>query len=266
MQNNILSSSNILASKYVPIEIIGQGKFGAVIKGSYIKPFRLTDKQCNQDNLVAIKIESINTPTKTLKHEARILRYLYNHQCESYIPALHWFGRDTHYTYLVMDYYPCTLIQSISIQQANQYMLQMLHAINAIHNNMVIHRDIKPANIMLHSMGKLFLIDFGMATFFMDENSKHIDNVLDCTSITGTPKYASPYVLSGHTPSRRDDMISIGYVYLWMISVKIDDKSWSALCERIGSSPIHTYMEYCYHLGFDETPIYDGLYPLFALA
>ena len=137
--------------------------------------------------------------------------------------------------------------------------------------------------------GELFLIDFGLATFYVDENFKHIECKRDCEYIIGTPKYISYNIHDGWEPSRRDDLISLGYLYLeihmgslpWtsaatsaatptsnLTSAQINQerkqlKSWNSLhnslCQNMtkpiiaqSNTKIYKYMEECYQLQYYE--------------
>jgi casein kinase 1 len=56
------------------------------------------------------------------------------------------------------------------------------------------------------------MIDFGLATFFIDEHSIHLPNE-PIQTIIGSPRWISIRILEGNRYSRRDDLISIGYIY-----------------------------------------------------
>ena len=121
--------------------------------------------------------------------------------------------------------------------------------------------------MLIDNSGNLALIDFGLAILYRDDNGEHVkNNVSPCDMSVGTPKYASQNVLSGNSPSRRDDMISLGYIYMWMICREIPvNKSWNTIgtmTEKISGS-IHKYMEYCYQLQLEDTPNYSALKELF---
>ncbi len=93
------------------------------------------------------------------------------------------------------------------------------------HSQGIIHRDIKPSNIMLGPFGETLLIDWGLAKIM-----KQADDVPALTSadempvastsvtatqsgqIIGTPAFASPEQLMGHTGqvSGRSDVFSLG--------------------------------------------------------
>jgi casein kinase I family protein HRR25 len=90
--------------------------------------------------------------------------------------------------------------------------------------------------------------------------------------ITGTPKFVSYYNHIGNTLSRRDDLISLGYLFFYMINKKRvpwsmaspEMKTWeniSIFTQRF--SPLHEYMKYCYNLEYADDPDYDYLSTLF---
>jgi len=67
------------------------------------------------------------------------------------------------------------------------WFVQILLAINDIHDKKILHRDIKSSNIFLTSNGTVKIGDFGI--------SKLLDNTQDCANThIGTPYYMSPEV------------------------------------------------------------------------
>jgi hypothetical protein len=65
--------------------------------------------------------------------------------------------------------------------------------------------------------GQVFIIDFGLAKRYRDpETHVHIPYT-DGKSLTGTARYASVAALAGIEPSRRDDMESLGYVWVYLL-------------------------------------------------
>jgi serine/threonine protein kinase len=111
--------------------------------------------------------------------------------------------------------------RKITVEKMNILMLKILDIIEHIHRFFVLHRDIKPANCMIKD-GDIFLIDFGLSTFYMNENGEHYPNKQNNT-IIGTPKFVSINIHMGHQYSRRDDLISLGYMYVYMI---LGDATW----------------------------------------
>ena len=110
-------------------------------------------------------------------------------------------------------------------------MYRILEIIENVHENCVIHRDIKIDNFMILEH-EIFIIDFGMATFYIDEDKEHIP-YKEREYITGTPKYISINIHNGIEPSRRDDLISIGYLYLYLYYGNLP---WSNITTNLLSS------------------------------
>ena len=121
----------------------------------------------------------------------------------------------------------------------------MLNCLQAMHNNGNLVIDVKTENFMLSSNsnsnaaasskrggGKktatnnvselVRLIDFGLVERYNDmSESKHRADAHPDAPLVGTPTYASLNVSSGHTPSRRDDLESLGYVLAELILLLI---------------------------------------------
>ena len=122
------------------------------------------------------------------------------------------------------------------------------------------------------------MIDFGLARRYLDEHGEHIPAKTG-RKLTGTVRYASVNVHGGNTPSRRDDLESLGYVILYLINgclpwqdVRSDSKEERNL--QIGAiksqESVYTmfpdvpgemgvWIEYFRSLEFDEDPDYKYL-------
>lgn len=278
--------NKIIANKYHIDKLIGNGKFGQVYRGIIIK----------NDNYVAIKLEDKRTSYKLLKRETSILKYLYENKCRS-IPSVYWFGEIDDYMGLIMSYYDCSLFEYLNIKTINQsrlnyIMVKCIHILESIHCNFVIHRDIKPQNFMIKN-GELFLIDFGLATFWVNDDHIHISNSTS-QQIVGTPKYISPNIHEGWTPSRRDDIISLGFIYIYLFAQELPwDSVYTDTENEIYNNEIHilhsknkqrrtlksiehilpicdninndisTFFHICYKIHFHETPPYNSLCSIF---
>lgn len=277
-----MNTNDIIADKYVVQNKIGSGKFGTV--------FKCVNKKTQE--FVAIKTEDSRTSLKILKHETAILKYIHDHGVRE-VPLVYWYGLHHSYMCLAMTYYECSLQeylfdkQNLPISKINSFIVACINILESIHKVFILHRDIKPHNFMIKG-DQIFLIDFGFATFFVDERSNHLP-ISSHENILGTPKYVSYYIHDGLTPSRRDDLISLGYMYLFLIcrelpwdSFKKPDyfenldeinimhyknqqrkthKSFeniSAVCKQINPS-VYEYLNVCYKLDYHAAPNYDLL-------
>ena len=169
-------------------------------------------------------------------------------------------------------------------KEVTQYLIKMLQIIHKVHDAGIVHRDIKPENFMISfselgkedSEKKVNIIDFGLSRFYM-KGDKHIINTYD-KSIVGTVRYISRHIHEGNVYSRRDDIISILYVAIYLLKGKLpwngivpkkyvkitkeeliyDKKiktTSSELCE--GLPPMYEKLvDYAYGLEFEEKPDY----------
>lgn len=207
--------------RYKIISLIGEGAFSKVYLG----------KHRNKRENVAIKIESKNSPSEgiALLHECKIILYLANGNslgsCKG-VPIIRYYENSPETVYMVMDYYEENLVNMVKEKQlslVDKYKIfrDTFNILSSIHSKYVVHRDIKPSNIMLRARGaakyQVCLIDFGMAKVIVDEDGEHIPN-RKINDLIGTPKYVSVFVHMRNEPSQRDDFISLGYVFLYMLN------------------------------------------------
>ena len=268
--------SSVICNRYTVKSVIGNGKFGVVYDGS------------TKDNeRVAIKVEKSDSVYKVLKHEVTVLNYLFYSGTKN-IPKVYWFGQHLGHTCLVMSYFSCSLHDyilrkgTLEPKKLASMMIKCIDVIESIHAHHILHRDIKPQNFMIRD-GDLYMIDFGLSTVFMDDDGVHIVKK-DSDNVIGSPRYISYYNHCGEPMSRRDDLISLGYMYMFMQKGKLpwdstgsetsingpenifrrDKKAWDKLkCSLDG--PIKMYMKYCYELKYNDEPNYHILMELFTL-
>jgi serine/threonine protein kinase len=92
--------------------------------------------------------------------------------------------------------------------------IQILTALQHVHNSGLVHRDIKPSNFMITDSGMIKLADFGIAK---DKNrSLHLT---ETGTQMGTPKYMSPeQIKSAKDVDHRSDIYSLGVVLFEMVT------------------------------------------------
>ncbi len=66
----------------------------------------------------------------------------------------------------------------LTVQEANQYLLPIMEALDWVHSKGIVHRDISPDNIMIRTDETAKLIDFGAARISTGEKSKSLDVIL----------------------------------------------------------------------------------------
>lgn len=277
---------NIIQQKYKLEGILGRGQFGTVCRGCTLK----------NGNPVAIKLENLSTPVNSLRHESTILRHLYKQHVSS-IPEVYYYGIQDPYICLVMTFYPERSLAHYELEWEHIYewWLQSCDILRHVHTHGIVHRDIKPAHFMRVTLDEhttqWHLIDFGLATTYWDENSQHqqLPSTLK-DSILGSPNWISLYIHQGYPPVRRDDYISLVYIFVDLALQTIDSgldwldrysgfistecetnvqmmkhKQWKRLQKIIQQTTLNEkekdlflkLLDVCSRLKFCDKPVYD---------
>uniref|UniRef100_A0A1J3IN58 non-specific serine/threonine protein kinase n=1 Tax=Noccaea caerulescens TaxID=107243 RepID=A0A1J3IN58_NOCCA len=269
-----------IGSKFRLGRKIGSGSFGEIYLG--------TDVQTNEE--VAIKLESVKTAHPQLSYESRIYRVL---QGGTGIPNMKWYGVEGDYNVLVMDLLGPSLEDLFSycnrkftLKTVLMLADQMLNRLEFIHSKSYLHRDIKPDNFLMglgRRANQVYIIDFGLAKKYRDSSTHRHIPYRENKSLIGTPRYASLNTHIGIEQSRRDDLESLGYIFMYFlmgilpwqglkagnkkqkydkISEKKVSTSIEALC-RGHPTEFASYFHYCRSLRFDDKPDYAYLKRLF---
>lgn len=166
--------AKIKVSDFDSVAIIGKGAFGEV---------RLCREREGDCSLVAIKKMKKEEMIKKnqLKHviaEREILAQADN----PWIVDLYSSFTDIENLYLVMEYLPGGDLMNQLIkrdifteEETRFYMVELVLAIDSVHQLNYIHRDIKPDNILLDKEGHVKLSDFGLCKYY--ENSRHLQDL-----------------------------------------------------------------------------------------
>jgi serine/threonine protein kinase len=203
----------MINDKYEIINIINNGNYGKVYKVKYNNIFYALKEETNDDNI--------------LLNEANIykeLRFIKN------VGKMKDYFRLNNKSYLVLNLYDKNLVQikfekynSINyITLLNNIFKIIFKTFENIHNNSFLHRDIKPSNICLDVNNNPFIIDFGFSKKYII-NNQHIKEK-KINSIIGSYSFISKNVYNLIEPSRRDDIESLIYVYIYMIISKDHEK------------------------------------------
>jgi eukaryotic-like serine/threonine-protein kinase len=140
-------------------------------------------------------------------------------------------GEEGGSAYIVMEFIEGQTLKhriegkSMRLAEVLDLVAQIADALNAAHAQGIIHRDIKPANIFVTPSGQAKVLDFGLAKYTAEGQSKHDAAVSDTLptvasahlltspgSAVGTIAYMSPEQAMGEELDRRTDLFSLGLV------------------------------------------------------
>tara|TARA_B110001452_G_C15096461_1_gene382352 strand:- start:223 stop:846 length:624 start_codon:yes stop_codon:yes gene_type:complete len=105
---------------------------------------------------------------------------------------------------------------SFSLRTTLQIGLQLLKILRKIHRQNIIHRDIKPENIMVDKNNNIYLIDYGLAKQFTDLDNPKLFKIEANKTRCGTVRYMSINCHKRTRLSRKDDLLSLGYVLIYL--------------------------------------------------
>ena len=92
--------------------------------------------------------------------------------------------------------------------------IEVLEALEYIHEQGVVHRDLKPENIMVDANDNIKLIDFGIAG---DAAARRL-TYANFTATLGTADYISPEQVKGKRGDGRSDIYAMGVILYEMLT------------------------------------------------
>lgn len=223
----LASSLSNITMRWQQGRFIGGGSFGNVYQGvnldtgevMAVKEIRLQDPQ------------SISGIVKSIKDEMTVLEMLNHPNIVSY------YGVEVHRdkVYIFMELCQGGSLASqlehgrIAEETVIQvYTLQMLEGLAHLHERGIVHRDIKPENVLLDHNGVIKFVDFGAAKVIAKRGRTKAVAKTQVNSMTGTPMYMSPEIITGSDKGRQGamDVWSLGCCVLEMATAQ---RPWSNL-------------------------------------
>jgi len=242
----LASSSSSISLRWQQGKFIGGGTFGSVYLAVNL----------DTSDLMAVKeirfqdLSYFSSLYKSVKEEMSVLEMLDHPNIVSY------YGIEVHRdkVYIFMEYCQggslASQLEHGRIEDENvirYYVVQMLRGLIYLHENNIIHRDIKPDNILLDHMECIKFVDFGAAKILAKNQrtmgKKTTAQKTNINSLTGTPMYMAPEIITGGEKGRKGsmDIWSLGCCILEMATGRRPwsnlDNEWAIMYHVVTGNP-----------------------------
>lgn len=270
-----LEPGDLVKDRWKVIKSIGKGAFGEI--------FQAEDLETGVH--VAVKTEKLDSKKRVLKIEVAVLKKL---QACPFVCRYQQFGRHEEFHFVVME----LLGENLSVLRKKQpgkrfsvgttmrLGMQMVRAIEGMHEHGYLHRDIKPSNFAMGRQPEnrdwCFLIDFGLARRYQLPHGE-IRTARESAGFRGTARYASINSHLSKELARRDDMWSLLYMIIEFLKGSLP---WSNIenkedvgrrkieldsLDLVAGLPVEmgNFMEHLRTLDYKDKPNYDYITDLF---
>ena len=217
--NNNLESDQAINVKvsysdFEPIKLLGRGSFGEVLLVRLKANQKVYAMKILSKNLLKVKKQESHTKTE------RDLMVKIN---SPFIVNIKSAFQDPSKLYIVSDFMQGGdmffhmhdgQIVVFKNEKAKFYIVELVLALEFLHDHNMVYRDLKPENILLDEKGHVKLTDFGLSKILDEENDKAF-------TICGTPQYLAPEVLLKKGYDKTVDWWSLGCVLYEMLSGRL---------------------------------------------
>lgn len=272
---DLLQPGHIVKERWKVARKIGGGGFGEIYEGQ-----DLITKE-----LIALKVESARQPKQVLKMEVAVLKKL---QGKEHVCRFIGCGRNERFNYVVMQLQGKNLAELRRAQPRGAFSLsttlrlgvQILKAIESIHEVGFLHRDIKPSNFAIGRLYQnsrcVFMLDYGLARQFTTANGE-VRTPRTAAGFRGTVRYASLNAHKNKEMGRHDDLWSLFYMLAEFVNGqlpwrKIKDKEQVGVMKENYDhrsllkhlpSDLRQFLEHIQSLEYADKPDYNMLTGLF---
>lgn len=216
-----MNTQRILSGRYELGELIGRGGMADVFRGIDTRlgrtvAIKLLRPDLARDPQFQARFKREAQAVAALNHPSIVAIY---DTGDHAVPGDH---EDTvRVPYIVMEFVSGKTIRDlirakeVTIDQAIDFTLGVLAALDYSHKAGIVHRDIKPANVMFcPDTNSVKVMDFGIARAMADSAA----TMTQTQAVVGTAQYLSPEQARGETVDARSDLYSAGCLLYEMLA------------------------------------------------
>jgi serine/threonine protein kinase/tetratricopeptide (TPR) repeat protein len=198
--------------RYRVVRQLGEGGMGVV--------YEAHDERLDRTVAVKLMRDTVDgaQAIERFWREARAAAINHPHICQIYE-----LGEDAGRPFIVMERLVGeTLAERLGrgplpAREAAQVALNLLDALEALHQRQVVHRDLKPSNVFLTAHG-LKILDFGLARDISAMGDVTATRLTSPGLVVGTPHYMAPEQITGERVDPRTDVFAAGAILFEMLS------------------------------------------------
>ena len=216
-----MNTQRVLSGRYELGELIGRGGMADVFRGTDTRlgrtvAVKLLRPDLARDPQFQARFKREAQAVAALNHPSIVAIY---DTGDHAVPGDH---EDTvRVPYIVMEFVSGKTIRDlirakeVTIDQAIDFTLGVLSALDYSHKAGIVHRDIKPANVMFcPDANSVKVMDFGIARAMADSGA----TMTQTQAVVGTAQYLSPEQARGETVDARSDLYSAGCLLYEMLT------------------------------------------------
>ena len=216
-----VNTQRVLNGRYELGELIGRGGMADVFRGLDTRlgrtvAVKLLRPDLARDPQFQARFKREAQAVAALNHSSIVAVY---DTGDHAVPADH--DDSVRVPYIVMEFVAGKTIRDlirakeVTIDQAIDFTLGVLSALDYSHKAGIVHRDIKPANVMFcPDSDSVKVMDFGIARAMADSSA----TMTQTQAVVGTAQYLSPEQARGETVDARSDLYSAGCLLYEMLT------------------------------------------------
>jgi eukaryotic-like serine/threonine-protein kinase len=221
----VFHEGDILGGRYEIQKLLGMGGMGAVYKARDMEVERVV-------GLKVIRPDLAGNPAILARFKQELV--LARQVTHKNIIRIYDLNEADGVKFITMEFIEGEDLRSILTRQgklppeeAVAIILQVCAGLQAAHGEGVIHRDLKPSNIMRDPVGRVVIMDFGLA------RSVQGDGMTQTGMMVGTMEYMSPEQAMGKELDARSDQFAVGLIFYEMLSGFIPFHAESAIASLV---------------------------------
>lgn len=216
-----MTTQRVLNGRYELGELLGRGGMADVYKGTdtllgRTVAVKLLRADLARDPQFHARFKREAQAVAALNHSSIVAIYDTGEYTVSGGP-----GENVRVPYIVMEYVSGRTLRDLiranelDIDQAIEFILGVLAALEYSHKAGIVHRDIKPANVMVSGdSNAVKVMDFGIARALADSAA----TMTQTQAVVGTAQYLSPEQALGETVDARSDLYSAACLLFEMLT------------------------------------------------